>query len=312
MRRFKKVIAVLTTFLISANTFVLSLPVSAAAQAWTPAAVSGMTLWLDSTDATTITKDGSNKVSLWKDKSGSGNNATQSDAAKQPTYSATASGGKAALSFVGESAQNMVIPSAAFSKKGTSFVVWKADAEPKAFNALICATNHVSWFDSNKVRTGIDKDTYEFTSSTAISSTNLNNVYIAVADSAATGYKYYLNGNSLAKIDTSLASLAGTSHIGARGGATLPLTGKISEIIYISGSVSDVDRQKIEGYLANKWGITVKTDTISKDKVSTSDNKPNIAPRTINILPDVPNIKPAAITPGKTYDSSPKSHETNA
>jgi len=43
--------------------------------------------WYDSQDLTTITKDGSNKVSGWDDKSGNGNDLTQAAANQQPTWS---------------------------------------------------------------------------------------------------------------------------------------------------------------------------------------------------------------------------------
>jgi len=44
--------------------------------------------WYDSKDLTTITKDGGNLVSLWKDKLLSGNNVAQATALKQPIWSA--------------------------------------------------------------------------------------------------------------------------------------------------------------------------------------------------------------------------------
>jgi hypothetical protein len=48
--------------------------------------VSGLKLHLDASDSTTITKDGSNLVSQWDDKSGEGNHLTQSTASKQPLW----------------------------------------------------------------------------------------------------------------------------------------------------------------------------------------------------------------------------------
>lgn len=42
-------------------------------------------VWLDATDTSTITKDGSNFVSVWADKSGNGNNAIQEIAVHRPT-----------------------------------------------------------------------------------------------------------------------------------------------------------------------------------------------------------------------------------
>ncbi len=65
-----------------------------------PNTVSGLTLWLDATDAATITKDGSNAVSQWNDKSGGGFNFTQGNASYKPTYSAAGgSNGTATVQF---------------------------------------------------------------------------------------------------------------------------------------------------------------------------------------------------------------------
>lgn len=43
-------------------------------------------LWLDGADESTVTKDGSNRVSVWSDKSGNGNDATQSNINYQSYY----------------------------------------------------------------------------------------------------------------------------------------------------------------------------------------------------------------------------------
>ena len=54
---------------------------------WTPANLSGLVVWLDAADASTITLDVS-KVSQWSDKSGNGNHAVQSTASSRPSYGA--------------------------------------------------------------------------------------------------------------------------------------------------------------------------------------------------------------------------------
>jgi len=61
------------------------------AQLWTPAQISTV-FWYDADDYSSFTLSGSS-VSVWGDKSGNNNDATQSVAANKPTYSATASSG---------------------------------------------------------------------------------------------------------------------------------------------------------------------------------------------------------------------------
>ena len=58
---------------------------------WTPAQLNSslLKLWLDANDESTITKDGSNYVSQWADKSGNGNHATQGTGNLQPVHDTT-------------------------------------------------------------------------------------------------------------------------------------------------------------------------------------------------------------------------------
>lgn len=64
---------------------------AAGAAAWTPASLSPA-MWLDASDATTVTLDGSSKVSAWADKSGNGRGMSQGTAANRPTYADTRNG----------------------------------------------------------------------------------------------------------------------------------------------------------------------------------------------------------------------------
>ena len=54
------------------------------AAVFSPADVSGLTLWLDASEG--ITKDGSNLVSQWDDQSGNSNNVVQATTANKPTW----------------------------------------------------------------------------------------------------------------------------------------------------------------------------------------------------------------------------------
>lgn len=59
-----------------------------AAGSFDPRKISGLEVWLDAADTTTITLNSGN-VSQWNDKSGKGRNFTQGTAIKQPAYSTT-------------------------------------------------------------------------------------------------------------------------------------------------------------------------------------------------------------------------------
>ena len=61
----------------------------------------GLQLWVDAALPGTITRDGSNKVSLWKDKTINARNFTQSTTAQQPTFLPTGINGLGAVYFDG-------------------------------------------------------------------------------------------------------------------------------------------------------------------------------------------------------------------
>jgi hypothetical protein len=77
------------TFFSSSNSF-------------SPASIPGLQLWLDGSEASTITQSGGN-VSQWNDKSGNGNNATQATGSMQPTYVTNSFNGLNSLLFNGTS-----------------------------------------------------------------------------------------------------------------------------------------------------------------------------------------------------------------
>lgn len=72
---------------------------------WSPLAISGCKCWLDAADASTITSSGSPaKVSQWNDKSGFGNNVSQSTGTLQPTTGSTTRNGLNVLTWTGAQA----------------------------------------------------------------------------------------------------------------------------------------------------------------------------------------------------------------
>lgn len=93
-----------------------------------PANISGLQLWLDASDAATITQ-AAGLVSQWNDKSGNGNHATQGTGANQPTTGTRTIGGGNAIAFDGVDDQ-LELPSALYSittGDSTLFVVFAKD-----------------------------------------------------------------------------------------------------------------------------------------------------------------------------------------
>jgi beta-glucanase (GH16 family) len=75
-----------------------------AAQVPSRVPTTGLVLWLDAADASTMTLDAQNRLQRWSDKSGESNDATVDDAALQPQRMANALNGHSVVRFSGVSA----------------------------------------------------------------------------------------------------------------------------------------------------------------------------------------------------------------
>jgi hypothetical protein len=208
---------------------------------WNPSLIS-TALWLDAADASTITKDGSDLVSQWNDKSGNGRNATASLTAR-PTYSATAFNSKPGLTFDGSN-DNM-----SFSRVSN-------------FRTYI---GLLSWTDKTGDYRPVlgDSSTYDFHGALASSDELFD---LNTSASVRNGDKWINGtaqsaGNLLTRYTTPTVHVIQTT-AGVQANqfqdrvVSRFFYGTYAELILVSDALSTLTRQKIEGYLAHKWGLT--------------------------------------------------------
>lgn len=214
---------------------------------WTPAALGSLlALWLDVDDSSTITLNGST-VSEWRDKSGNGRHVSQSTAANQPTYSATGMVGKPTLD-------------------------WGAAINDRSlFRTGMTGYSPVRYFgvadydgpDPYSNYCGLISHTYVGVSDLIITDNGGQNWF--------GGLSYFLNGGALSSVAlptisvpfvfaTNFAQSANRPdiYIGSDRGFSFSgrgWLGKISEVIAVDILPSTADRQRLEGYLAHKWGL---------------------------------------------------------
>lgn len=102
---------------------------------FTPNKVSGLSLWLDSDDLSTMTINGSNQITAWNDKSGNGIDFAQSNAFFAPVMTANAFGVKSAPDF-GTRTKRMKASSAALKSLDeiTIFIVTRCTSSSTAQN----------------------------------------------------------------------------------------------------------------------------------------------------------------------------------
>lgn len=233
--------------------------VSGGGAAWTPANLT-TSLWLDGDDANTITIV-SGAVSQWSDKSGNSIHGAQSTASARPTLDATGINSKPALSFNGTS-NNLVFPTG-FLNGATEFTVAMVLSGPLQSNDGIwgpLSSNLVGlqliWANVVSKPTllrinGVDK------SASGLWSTNSSPTITTITASSASTAGW-LNGSAVA-----LASGTGISALNFNGVYSMGAYASgqwaqmlMGEFIILPSSVAQGDREKLEGYLAHKWGLT--------------------------------------------------------
>ena len=259
------------------------------ASGFNPKSISGLALWLDAGDSTTITLNGSN-VSEWRDKSGAGAPAAaQATAASQPAFSAAAINGRAAIDFATTKSLVFASSTASFnylhnSTGGTVFVVIRPgdSSDPNAYGPFLCNHNDAT------ANTGIGlfyDDRASVTRNNALIATVnrgvsgaqaaalIPNNFFATANAycvlsvtfdcgnatASSRLRAYLNGtiNATTNALTNAASSGNASAnmtIGSFGGGT---RAAIAEMLFYQGVLAAAARQRAERYLGTKYGIVV-------------------------------------------------------
>ena len=226
---------------------------------------SSLIAWFDAADLNTIVLNGAN-VSQWSDKSGQGNHVVQATATKQPPYQGiTSTITTPYLNFTGpqnlqatlKAAPGNLAPHTIFvAGKGISstngvFMFYSGTSLPNQNSSMGTTSynrgGYAWWFG------GYGQDeTYG-----GGTSDNLPHVFTKTYD----GVKIngYFNGGFV--FTTSVAYNLTFANIGV-GCQTVsgnsPLTGYVQEMLICNAAVSDLTRQKIEGYLAWKWGLQNK------------------------------------------------------
>lgn len=220
---------------------------------WSPAQFPASTLavWLDASDIATI--KGATGVSRWIDKSGNNRHVSQAGTTNQPAYNAAGLNGKAVLSFDGGD----ILRSAQFSfdhSEGSAFVVGN----------MFGVNNYETFYTFSVHDTPTTWMRRYFTTNTLEVIPGGNANVLNNSDYNIVSHQWVANGQALAFAN---GSQFGSQSIGARTGVSVSsqlniggpfnfFVGTVGEFILLSLSIDTVNRVKLEGYLAWKWGIS--------------------------------------------------------
>ncbi len=221
--------------------------------AWTPDSIS-TTAWYDAADASSITASGGS-VSQWNDKSGNGNHATQSNSSIQPVTGSKSIGGKNVIDFETSNNQSLVIPSIDVIGKEVWAVFIMDDYTTTSSQLLLGG--------GGNVQIGVNSSTQSlrlWSAGNPYSADTKSTANIPVTTPTLAAWlahtdtkKFSINGALEVTNNTYQGGSMNATNIGRGQYATMD--GAIGEIIVTSSELSTEDRQKIEGYLAHKWGL---------------------------------------------------------
>lgn len=228
-------------------------PRSAPAPAFTPASLANLALWLDASDATTLTLNGSN-VSAWQDKSSQQLSFTQGTANSQPARLSAELGGKSVISFDGQD-----------DTLGSSPV----------FTALPCSICALVRFGENQEIGGFYSQDgsqlvfYRFGNSYPPGNIRLYNgadletsaqvpqtqwtVLTAVADGADS--KIYFGTALEVSGDSGSTAPDGNSHLAKWSDGSQYQQCEIAEMVGYSRAIDSTEVASLVSYLSSKWGL---------------------------------------------------------
>lgn len=222
-------------------------------EAWTPADLT-LNRWYDASDTASIAESG-NAVSQWNDKSGNAAHATQTNINNRPVSGTRNINGKNIIAFDSAGVDFLNMPSTDLIGKEVWAVFLIDDYSASASQLLLGA--------GGNVQVGVNSASMNlrlWQSSNPYTNDNKSTATVPQSTATFAGWlahtstkKFSINGVLETTTDTYTSGSINPNYIGR--GQYAYMDGAIGEIVITSGELSIADRQRMEGYLAWKWGM---------------------------------------------------------
>jgi hypothetical protein len=230
----------------------MSLPFMRKLNPFKPTDIGGCQLWLDSTDSSTVSFSSGSNVSQWRDKSGSSNHFSITNG----TTSYISDNGMSVISFPSGaimSSANQIT----FTTSSAFYIVSRINSISGAGIGMLLGFTNIN---------GADKSIRLYVSGT-IGISLLGTAGVGDGNELANN-NYFVNGSFNpsfgSNVYLNVYSIIGT--VAPQSGGTSFLTlsssfmsrffiGNIAEFIYYPAGITNRQREQIEGYLAQKWGL---------------------------------------------------------
>jgi hypothetical protein len=219
---------------------------------FSPLQISGCTLWLDANDpAGTGTQPSAGALATWTDKSGSSNHMTA--AGTTPTFSNVPPG---AVIFGGAGYYSKA--TAVFSNIYTAFFVYKQTGGGPLYTTGASSGSNGLFPNESGTTYFTRGDSTWYSNVSSPFTCNVVNLAVASFSSNVVGSNQSLFYNGSNVVTTTQANTITYTNllIGSRqSGGTTYFNGSIYEVVGYNGTLSTDLRQRVEGYLAQKWKV---------------------------------------------------------
>jgi hypothetical protein len=238
---------------------------------FSPKNISGIQVWLDATDpiANGTAPANGTTISTWFDKSGTANNATGGAATYQTNVLSTNPG----ITFSGSTSYSLTSPgnlSTGQSQGSSLFVIFKSTTNKvdqgifgqSPSNPFACdKTGRILYVDTTATSLVYGTMYCGFAGTSTTYTTNQIAIVSDIYTNTGVGnytHTSFINGSNFNSTNATVTGANTSSfiaQIGALNVASTFFTGNIFEIIYYNTTLTTLQRQSIEGYLAWKWGL---------------------------------------------------------
>ena len=243
-----------------------------------PRSISGLAIWLDATEASTLFQDSAatvpatagQPVGAWRNRASVGGSFTQTTNALRPTYTAAFQNSRPAVVSDGSTTWLSATPSSvgigALGAATAFFVYRRTGGGNTAWDFGTNASTSI-----NAGNTSLFDDVFRTTRTPgAFVGVNVGITTVAApASNAARGYR--VNGAQMPFTDSQFFAVPATAYIG--GGPAFPsgfasFGGGICESLVYDRALSAAEISTVELYLSDKWGITLAPTASNADAQS--------------------------------------------
>lgn len=237
--------------------------------AFSPLDLAGLVLWLDASDAGSITESGG-AVSQWNDLSGNGYHVSQATAGAKPGTGAATQNGLNVLTFDGGDHLLHDAGSDAIDLSPmTFFIVARQDATTAAYARLLAgrvsATGTHDYVSPNFTSARQNGDSLNWNSAGTSSGTHVayTDAVFFVYHGRSSGTTTYHALNNGTEYSAAASPPSNLRYLGVGGALTTngnppvvdqQLVGRVAEIILTNSDMASGDRATVWDYLKTKWG----------------------------------------------------------